>query len=127
MCFYAGAVSFYVKLKNNQVLSLNEVVRWNGEFVDTDNAFSTSSGTFRAPVNGLYFFGVYFRCYKHKTLHLRITRKGSPNGSGFARSGTGSMMAIFNLKKGDKVQVRHASSTTETILGNYSRFVGFRL
>ena len=127
MCFYAGAVAFYIERKTNQVLSLNEVVRWNGEFVDTDNAFSTSSGTFRAPVNGLYFFGVYFRCPKYKTLRLSITRRGSSNGSGFARSGTGSIMAIFYLKKGDKVQVKHTSSTIETIVGHYSRFVGFRL
>jgi len=127
MCFYAGAVSFYIERKNNQVLSLNEIVRWNGEFVDTDNAFSTSSGTFKAPVNGLYFFGVYFRCHNNKTLRLAITKNGSTNGSGFARSGTGSIMAIFKLKIGDKVQVKHTSSTTETIIGNYSRFVGFRL
>lgn len=127
MCFYTGAVSFYIERKQNQVLSLNEIVRWYGEFVDTDNAFSTISGTFTAPVNGLYFFGVYFRCPKNKTLRLAITINGSPNGSGFARSGTGSIMAIFILKKGHTVQVRHTSSTKETIIGNYSRFVGFRL
>lgn len=127
MCFYTGAVSFYIERKSNQVLSLNEIVKWDGEFVDTDNAFSTSSGTFKAPVNGLYFFGVYFSCPKNKTLRLVLTRNGSSNGSGFARSGTGSIMAIFILKTGDKVQVKHTSSTTETIVGNISRFVGFKL
>ncbi len=127
MCFYTGAVSFYIERRNNKILSLNEIVRWDGQFIDTDNAFSTISGTFRAPVNGLYFFGVYFRCPKNKTLRLALTRNGSTNGSGFARSGTGCIMAIFKLKKGDKVQVKHTSSTIETIIGNHSRFVGFLL
>lgn len=121
-------VAFYAALTKHTSLSGSQTIVYDKIYTNLGQAYDSSKGKFRAPVNGLY----YFACSQistGSTLHFILMKnnnklgKGHSNGSNSSGSVTGTVV----LNKGDVISVQHhPGGGAQKVHGDdYSTFTGF--
>ena len=123
-------VHFYVQ-KNSNFYS-NAVAPFEFEQLNEGNAFELASGTFTAPVSGIYHF--QFSGVKHSgasflSIYLQVNgyHVGMATASGKGGSTTASLSASLRLKAGDKVRLynERGSMLHDHLEEHWTHFIGW--
>ena len=117
VAFHASYSKSHLSLKAGNILVFDRVLSNHG------SGYSESSGTFRAPVEGTYYFTLHLLASGSKTLHNGIYKNGDIMGYTYA-AGTGSQSVVIDLKVGDEVFVK-AYVDGLAHGGHYCAFSGF--
>ena len=142
--------AFEAYLSTEETVSSNntyEVIPFNIEVVDTDNAYSTSTYRFTVPTGkaGKYFIAVGVRCVASANTRLinsygaiylngsRYRESQNNSNANYTRTAQQNTQAIMNLSVGDYVQGYVAINETNTTV-NYgdannksTYFLGYRI
>ena len=142
--------AFEAYLSTEETVSSNntyEVIPFNIEVVDTDNAYSTSTYRFTVPTGkaGKYFIAVGVRCVASANTRLinsygaiylngsRYRESQNNSNANYTRTAQQNTQAIMNLSVGDYVQGYVAINETNTT-ANYgdannksTYFLGYRI
>jgi len=114
----SSSINFYVQ-KNTGFDQPNRVIPFEVELLNEGRAMDLKSGTFKAPLSGIYYFS--FRGF-HEPLQtlfssfnyhvfLRLNGKTVATGVSYSLGGfTFSLECTLKLKKGDKVDVKKGKS-----------------
>ncbi|XP_063399348.1 complement C1q-like protein 4 isoform X2 [Mytilus trossulus] len=121
-------VAFYAALTKHTSLSGSQTIVYDKIYTNLGQAYDSSNGKFRAPVNGLY----YFACSQistGSTLHFILMKNNNKLGHGHSNksNGSGSVIGTVVLNKGDVMSIQHQSgSGSQTVHGSgYSTFTGY--
>lgn len=124
--FNTDNIAFFASLTTREVNP--SVIVFDNETLDTDNAYSTSTGIFVAPRSGLYVFMMSVVTYGHTCHHTSFDIRNDNYDPSVAwhkcNSGlydTGSYMSFGWLNAGDYVYTRASTMT------NHSMFAGWQL
>ncbi|XP_051557048.1 cerebellin 13 [Myxocyprinus asiaticus] len=101
-------------------------------FINTGNAYDSSTGIFTAPVNGVYFFRFYVHSHPDKQMAVSLYKNSERQCSIFSlkpqTNTNASNGVILTLKKGDKVNTQlWENSWLYDDENNYTSFSGFLL
>lgn len=102
-------------------------------FSHISGSYNNSSGTFTAPVDGVYVFSVTMHSLNHDTTHHGIYKNSEQittlyvHGGELATSDSTSQTIILVLKRGDTVSVRHIDADHGAYGSGHSLFSGFLL
>ena len=123
--------AFVASLKQNHftLKGIDDVVKFDDVKVNRGQGYNPSTGVFTAPRKGMYLFtcmimsnssnDVQYGLNKNDALYI----KGYSNKSAYA---TSTISDVLEMKKGDRVFIKHRSSKSQEILGNHSsRFSGY--
>ena len=91
------------------------------------NAYSTSSGSFTAPINGYYFFHIFATTFGDSETDLALLVNNEVlcglDASNNYQQGTCS--AVVQLNVGDVVNVKAVAGTAELYTGEVGKAIGF--
>lgn len=126
VAFMATATPRQSGLQEKQVLVFDHVV------TNVGNGYDKSSGTFIAPVDGIYSFSTTVLTDNNVEIWGFIDVNESPkvwyNARGTdGRHDSGSQSLIIRLSKGDRVTVRNYANGGNIYGGHYTTFSGFML
>lgn len=111
-----------------ELTSSNSVVKFDNIITNIGSGYNAKSGVFTAPREGTYTFAVnYVHSGKKEWLELDLMKNNSlvvRGNAAFDPHTSGSILAILELKKGDRISVLQPRASG-TILGErYSMFSG---
>ncbi|VDI23131.1 Hypothetical predicted protein [Mytilus galloprovincialis] len=111
-----------------ELTSSNSVVKFDNIITNIGSGYNAKSGVFTAPREGTYTFAVnYVHSGKKEWLELDLMKNNSlvvRGNAAFDPHTSGSILAILELKKGDRISVIQPRASG-TILGErYSMFSG---
>jgi hypothetical protein len=108
---------------------INDVVKFDKIRFNRGQCYNPSTGVFTAPRKGLYHFSCAIIANASHQVHYQLNKndavyiKGYSNKSGYA---TSTINDVIEMKKGDRVYIKHRSSNYEEINGHYhSTFSGY--
>jgi len=123
--------AFVAALKKHPFIlkGINDVVKFDDVRVNRGQGYNPSTGVFTAPRKGLYHFSCVIMAHSSHEVHYQLNKndalyiKGYSNKSGYA---TSTISDVVEMKKGDRVFIKHRSSNYEEITGYYnSTFSGY--
>jgi hypothetical protein len=110
---------------------INSVVKFEDVKVNRGQGYDPSTGVFTAPRQGLYHISCMILGGNGKYAHYQLNKNGTRYTLGFATNGvysSSTISALVEMKKGDRVFIKHNYSTSEKIYGaHYSTFAGYLL
>lgn len=94
-------------------------------------AYDASTGVFTSPTDGIFVFYVTITAYSSNTIYVDIVKNRSSSVRALAYGGTshqtGTNMAVFSLRRGDKVWVKYHSGqgfyTDSTPITSFTGFM----
>ncbi len=124
-------VGFSATLSSNTDMELDETLIFDNVLTNYGNAYNSSTGSFIAPMHGLYEFSLfYMKTTSSDQINLFLLQNGSSRCGGVANDSggfeTSSCSAFLELNVGDIVAVHCGNAGPVTIYGNkqYSGFNG---
>ena len=108
-------IAFFAYMSNNiliKTLSKHKAFVYDRIETNVGNAYSSATGKFTAPGEGLYFFQTATTVFNRSYCTIEIVKNGAIKDIGIADAGSiddralSSTMTILRLKKGDVVHVR---------------------
>ncbi|CAC5358925.1 unnamed protein product [Mytilus coruscus] len=123
-----NTVAFYAALTKHTSLSGSKTIVYDKIYTNLGQAYDSSNGKFRAPVNGLY----YFACSQLSTggsFHFILMKNNYKLGHGYSdeSNDSGSVTGTVVLNKGDVMSVQHnPGAVSQKVHGSeYSTFTGY--
>lgn len=132
-------VAFSAQISENvNHLGQDQVVVFDKALTDLDgtsspDAYSTSSGIFTAPLNGVYVFSVTMHSLTRESTHFAIYKNTQQittiyvHGADTTTTDSTSQTVVLVLKRGDMVSIRHTESDHGAFGYGHSLFSGFLL
>ena len=121
--------AFFALLKQNPftLTGINDVVKFDKVTVNRGQGYNPSTGVFTAPRKGLYHISCSIMAYSSNNVHYQLNQNDAVHNSGYTGGHTvSSINAIVEMKKGDRVFIKHRSTTSQKIYGNHhSAFSGY--
>jgi hypothetical protein len=119
-------------VKNPYTLTgINDVVKFEDVRVNRGQGYKPSTGVFTAPRKGLYHFACLILGYKGHVVHYQLNKNDAVYTNGFSKRGrymASTLSVIVEMKKGDRVFIKHRTSGSEQITGSHhSTFSGYFL
>nr|CBX41698.1 putative C1q domain containing protein MgC1q49 [Mytilus galloprovincialis] len=125
--------AFFASLKGSVALSnSNKVLIFEGVKVNRGGGYDPSTGIFTAKRDGLYHFSCLIYGDNGKDVGYQLTKNESSYATGYSNKGpseASTLSALMELKKGDRVYIKHRhSGQTEAVIGSdHSSFAGYFL
>jgi hypothetical protein len=106
------------------------VVKFDKVTVNRGEGYNPSTGVFTVPRKGLYHISCSIMAYSSNDVHYQLNQNNAFHTYGYANTGgstVSSINAIVEMKKGDRVFIKHRSkSKSQKIYGNHhSTFSGY--
>ncbi|KAK3096438.1 hypothetical protein FSP39_000131 [Pinctada imbricata] len=125
-------VAFSAYPSSSLTLSANSKVVFGKTRTNIGNAYSTNTGIFTVPVDGVYAFHWTIMVNKGRYSEIFIQVNGSnkavmfAHANGYSNYYSPSQSYVTELKKGDQVSLYNRGSTGYAY-STYSTFTGYRL
>ena len=110
---------------------INDVVKFEDVRINRGQGYNPSTGVFTASRKGLYHFSCVIVAHSSHQVHYQLNKNnaayiyGYSNKSGYA---TSTISDVIEMRKGDRVFIKHRSSNSEEIKGDHhSTFSGYFL
>ncbi|CAC5382910.1 unnamed protein product [Mytilus coruscus] len=120
--------AFLATLSKSVNLGANHVVKFDAIKTNIGDGYDASSGVFTVPRKGTYIFAVNFiTSNKDEWLELDLIKNNKMVVRGhaaFDKYTSGSLQAILELKKGDRIYIKHPRSSGLLHGDNYTMFSG---
>ncbi|CAC5412897.1 C1QL [Mytilus coruscus] len=120
--------AFLAALSKGVNLGANHVVKFDDIKTNIGDRYDASSGVFTVPRKGTYVFAVNFVTgSKNEWLELNLMKNNKMVVRGhaaFDMHTSGSLQAILELKKGDRIYIKHPRSSGLLLGGSYTMFSG---
>ena len=125
--------AFAAALKKHPFIlkGIDDVVTFDDVRVNRGQGYNPSTGVFTAPRKGLYHFSCVIMAHSSHHVHYQLNKNdavyinGYSNKSGHA---TSTISDVIEMKKGDRVFIKHRNSNSEEITGSHhSTFSGYFL
>ncbi|XP_071153201.1 complement C1q-like protein 3 [Mytilus edulis] len=121
---------FFASLtKRPTTVHVNEIVKFDDVRVNRVKAYQPSTGVFTAPLAGVYAFNCVISAERGQKFGYQLNKNDAMYVNGYtsdANYGSQTTSVIIELKKRDRVYIKHRHQATETIAGNqYSYFSGY--
>ncbi|XP_052077638.1 complement C1q-like protein 4 isoform X2 [Mytilus californianus] len=116
---------FLAFVKNHPTLS-NNVIKFDDVEINIGNHYNPTTGVFTAPGNGLYVLSSMIMAYGSTTIQYEWRKNDSIFSYGYtdkAYSSFQSQTFIFELKKGDRIYIKHRTSSSEKLHGVHYLFL----
>ncbi|KAL3831526.1 hypothetical protein ACJMK2_023267 [Sinanodonta woodiana] len=120
-------VAFTATLLSHTTYVSEQTVVFDHIIVNEGNCYDSSTGRFKAPERGLYSFSVTVLT-GGPSVHLFIMKDKEEIGRVYSGDGTGSVMVVTVMEKGQVVYVKESPGYSETVYGyHWSTFTGLLL
>jgi hypothetical protein len=110
---------------------INDVVKFEDVRVNRGQGYNPSTGVFTAPRKGLYHVSCLILGDSGHVVHYQLNKNDARYTAGYSAKGThesSTISSIVEMKKGDRVFIKHNASGSEKINGvHYSTFCGYFL
>ena len=107
------------------------MVKFEDVRVNRGQGYKPSTGVFTAPRKGLYHFACLILGYKGHVVHYQISKNDAIYTKGYSTKGvytSSTISSLVEMKKGDRVFIKHRTSGSEQITGSHhSTFSGYFL
>ncbi|OPL33268.1 hypothetical protein AM593_05431, partial [Mytilus galloprovincialis] len=106
-CHKIEPIAFYAALTTHTTITGSQTIIYDKIYTNLGQAYDSSNGKFRAPVNGLYYFACTQISASGK-FHFILMKNNSKLGKGYSVEGgeTGSVIGTVLLEEGDVVTVQ---------------------
>nr|CBX41691.1 putative C1q domain containing protein MgC1q42 [Mytilus galloprovincialis] len=111
-------------------LRSGDIIKFNHVVTDIGNDYSSSTGKFKAPKQGTYFFGGTVVSAPPDPLNLSLMKSGTPIMNPYATGTQGdsyTFTAVLQLNAGDTVYVQKPSGAEKAYGRSHSIFSGFMI
>jgi hypothetical protein len=136
MCFFLISDSslqpaFFAFLKQNPftLTGIHDVVKFDKVTVNRGQGYNPSTGVFTAPRKGLYHISCSIMAYSSNNVYYQLNQNDAVHIYGYSNTGgstLSSINAIVEMKKGDRVFIKHSTTKSQKIHGNHhSGFSGY--
>ncbi|KAL3853092.1 hypothetical protein ACJMK2_016670 [Sinanodonta woodiana] len=126
--FLIAGIAFTATLSIETTHVYGQTVIFDNVKLNEGNGYDSSTGRFRAPFRGFYFFSVTIVKSPSSEIHLLIMKDDVEIGrvfSGNAPSDSGSVTVVSVMEKGQVTYVKEKNTTPETMYGdNWAHFTG---
>ena len=110
---------------------INDVVKFEDVRVNRGQGYNPSTGVFTAPRKGLYHISCLILGNNGHVVHYQLSKNDALYTYGYATKGvhtSSTISSLVEMKKGDRVFIKHRISRSEQITGNHhSTFSGYFL
>ncbi|KAL3831530.1 hypothetical protein ACJMK2_023271 [Sinanodonta woodiana] len=129
MSLVTHGVAFTATLSSHTKYVSEQTVLFDHIIVNEGNCYDSSTGRFKAPVRGLYSFSVtVLTGGLPQHVHLFIMKDKEEIGRVYSADGTGSVVVVTVMEKGQVVFVKERPGHSETVHGgHWSTFTGLLL
>jgi hypothetical protein len=107
------------------------VVKFEDARVNRDQGYDPSTGVFTAPRKGLHHISCLILGNKGHDVHYQLNKNDAVYTSRYSTKGrytTSTISSLVEMKKGDRVFIKHRASRSQQISGNhFSTFYGYCL
>ena len=123
--------AFFAFVKPNPftLTGINDVVKFDDVTVNRGNGYDPSTGVFTAPRKGLYHISCSIMAYSNHDVHFQLNKNDAAHTYAYSNNGghtTSTINAIVEMKKGDRVFIKHRVSKSQKISGSlHSTFSGY--
>ncbi|VDI20195.1 Hypothetical predicted protein [Mytilus galloprovincialis] len=129
-CYGGGQTSipaFTATLSKDLTPQINEIIIFDSVKTNVGGHYSSSTGIFTSPRNGLYMISATMRSTATKHLHCELMVNEGMKVKIFGTNySTGTISVVLLLKTGDKVSIKKDHRSGEGILGReWSMFSGY--
>ena len=125
--------AFFASLKKHPytLAGANAVIKFEDVRVNRGKGYDPSTGVFTAPRKGLYHISCLIFGISGNSLHYQLNKNDAAYTYGYTTKGihtSSTISSLMEMKKGDRVFVKHNSSASEKIHGgHYTTFSGYLL
>ncbi|XP_063443019.1 complement C1q-like protein 3 [Mytilus trossulus] len=123
------AIAFTASLSASKSMGPLETVKFDKVWTNAGKGYNPNSGIFTAPKKGFYQITATMMSQSGKWFHASIWKNDEKTVGLYTGQGhkTGSASIVLNLKKGDRVFVKHynMSQTIYSDSNHYTMFSGF--
>jgi hypothetical protein len=110
---------------------IHGVVKFEDVKVNRGQGYNASTGVFTAPRKGLYHVSCLILGYSGHVVHYQLNKNDALYTAGYSTKGvheSSTISSLVEMKKGDRVFIKHTTSGSEQINGaHYSTFSGYFL
>ena len=110
---------------------INDVVKFDKIRFNRGQCYNPSTGVFTAPRKGLYHFSCVIKANSSHQVHYQLNKNNAAYNYGYSnKSGhaTSTISDVIEMRKGDRVFIKHRNSNSEEIFGDHhSTFSGYFL
>ncbi|CAC5425918.1 unnamed protein product [Mytilus coruscus] len=119
--------AFTATLSKDLTPPVNQIIIFDSVKTNIGGHYSSSTGVFTSPRNGLYMISATMRSTASKHLHCELWVNEAMKEKIFGTNlSTGTVNAVLQLKTGDKVFIRKDHRSGEGIIGrDWSMFSGY--
>jgi hypothetical protein len=109
----------------------NDVVKFEDVRINRGQGYNPSTGVFTAPRKGLYHISCLILGGNGHVVHYQLNKNNARYTAGYSTNGvhtSSTISSLMEMKKGDRVFIKHSISDSEQIKGaHYSTFSGYFL
>ena len=113
------------------ITGINSVVKFEDVKVNRGQGYDPSTGVFTAPRKGLYHVSCLILGNNGHRVHYQLNKNDAVYTKGYSTKGvytSSTISSLVEMKKGDRVFIKHRTSSSEQITGdNFSTFAGYFL
>jgi hypothetical protein len=113
------------------ITGVNAVVKFEDARVNRGQGYDPSTGVFTAPRKGLYHISCLIVGNKGHDVHYQLNKNDAFYTGGYSTKGrytSSTISSLVEMKKGDRVFIKHRASHSQQIHGNnFSTFSGYFL
>ena len=130
---WSSSTAFFASLVKHPytVTGVNAVVKFEDARVNRGQGYNPSTGVFTAPRKGLYHISCLILGMTGNDMHYQLNKNDAVYTNGYVSKGpyiSSTISALVDMKKGDRVFIKHSISGSEKIKGaHYSTFSGYFL
>jgi hypothetical protein len=121
---WSSSTAFFASLVKHPytVTGVNAVVKFEDARVNRGQGYNPSTGVFTAPRKGLYHISCLILGYNGHDVHYQPNKNDAFYTGGYSTKGvytSSSMSVIVEMKKGDRLFIKHRVSSSQQITGNH--------
>ncbi|CAG2255718.1 C1QL [Mytilus edulis] len=116
--------AFTASLTHTKALGSYEVMKFDKIWLNNGGIFNPNTGVFTVPMNGLYLVS---SSYGVKQLHCHLVKNGQSNVGAYGKEySQGTLNAVMNLQKDDKLFIKQDGGSDEPVTGaHWSMFSAY--